>query len=249
MAATISEIKKMLAQMFDEYKKEIEKILKQQEKNFVDILSSNLKIINDRLGLIENKSADNVNKINKLQKELNELKENLNFHEHLIEQKVKTVSNNLEKKSPIQNINEKNRILEDRSRRNNLRIEGITESVNETWDETEDKVLKLFSKTLEVNEVEIERAHRTGYKKHGKTRTIILKLLRFKDKTKILKEAHRLKGLNIYINEDYSRETSIIRKKLFSEAKLRRENGENVAVRYDKIIKFKSDFTKKDLSK
>ncbi|XP_065642729.1 uncharacterized protein LOC136074351 [Hydra vulgaris] len=211
-------------------------------------MSSNLKIINDRLGLIENKSADNVNKINKLKKELNELKESLNFHEHLIEQKVKTVSNNLEKESPIQNIYEKNRILEDR-RRNNLRIEGITESVNETWDETEDKVLKLFSKTLEVNEVEIERAQRTGYKKDGKTRTIILKLLRFKDKTKILKEAHRLKGLNIYMNEDYSRETSIIRKKLFSEAKLRRENGENVAVRYDKITKFKSDFTKKDVSK
>ncbi|XP_065678091.1 uncharacterized protein LOC136093101 [Hydra vulgaris] len=143
----------------------------------------------------------------------------------------------------------KNRILEDRSRRNNLRIEGITENVNKTWEETEDKVLKLFSKTLEVNEVEIERAHRIGYEKDGKTRTIILKLLRFKDKAKILKEAHRLKGLNIYINEDYSRETSIIRKKLFSEAKLRRENGENVDVRYDKIIKLKSDFTKKDLSK
>ncbi|XP_047122400.1 uncharacterized protein LOC124805898 [Hydra vulgaris] len=249
MAATVSEIKKMLTQMFNEYKKEIEKILKQQEKNFVDILSSNLKIIKDRLGLIENKSADNVNKINKLEKELNELKESLNFHEHLIEQKVKTVSNNLEKESSIQNINEKNRILEDRSRQNNLRIEGITESVNETWEETEDNVLKLFSKNLKVNEVEIERAHRTGYKKDGKTRTLILKLLRFKDKAKILKEAHRLKGLNIYINEDYSRETSIIRKKLFSEAKLRRENGENVAVRYDKIIKLKSNYTKKDLSK
>jgi hypothetical protein len=249
MAATTAEIKLMLTEMFNEYKKEIEIILKQQEKNFVDILSSNLKIINDRLSLIENKAADNANKINKLEKEINELKESLNFHEHLIEQKIKTVYNNLEKESPIKNINEKNRILEDRSRRNNLRIEGITESVKETWDETEDKVLKLFSKTLEVNEVEIERAHRTGYKKDGRTRTIILKLLRFKDKAKVLKEAHRLKGLNIYINEDYSRETATLRKKLFIEAKQRRENGENVAVRYDQIIKLKNGYTKKDLSK
>ncbi|XP_065665636.1 uncharacterized protein LOC136087058 [Hydra vulgaris] len=148
-----------------------------------------------------------------------------------------------ENESPIKNISKKSRILEDRSRRNNLRIEGITESINETWDEIEDKALKLFSNTLKVNEVEIDRAHRTGYKKEGRPRNIIMKLLRYKDKVKILKEAHCLKGLNIYINEDYSRETTIIRKKLFIEAKQRREKGENVGIRQEKARKINYQVT------
>ncbi|XP_065645797.1 uncharacterized protein LOC136076251 [Hydra vulgaris] len=93
---------------------------------------------------------------------------------------------------------------------------------------------------LGVKGVEIERAHRVGFRKEARSRTIILKLLRFKDKSNILKETRKLKGRNIYANEDFSQETARIRRKLFSEAKVRKLNGENVIVRYDKLIILKN---------
>ena len=49
--------------------------------------------------------------------------------------------------------------MEDRSRRNNLRIDGLVENEKETWEETEIKVKNLFRDKLEITEeVEIDRA-------------------------------------------------------------------------------------------
>ena len=75
-------------------------------------------------------------------------------------------------------LKEKLRDLEDRNRRNNLRIDGIKESVKETWEETENKVQQLFQNQLGITtKLHIERAHRTGKNKIGdkRPRTIVLK--------------------------------------------------------------------------
>ena len=51
--------------------------------------------------------------------------------------------------------------LEDRSRRNNLRIDGITEKESETWDECEQEVQSLIKDNLgNAENIVIERAHR-----------------------------------------------------------------------------------------
>nr|XP_047135285.1 uncharacterized protein LOC124812530 [Hydra vulgaris] len=158
------------------------------------------------------------------------------------DQKIKAAKE-IETPNIINIFNEKCRISEDRSRRNNLRIVGIPENANESWDETEEKVQNLLCNKLGVKGIEIERAHRVGPKKEAQSRTIILKLLRFKDKSNILKETHKLKGLSIYVNEDFSQETASLRKKLFTEAKKRKSKEENVIVRYDKLIILKKRFT------
>ena len=90
---------------------------------------------------------------------------------------------------------------EDRSRRNNIRIigipYGIPENEKETTTETENKVQRLFQKDLGINEeVVIEPAHRSGPKifKDGKPnskRVIVMKLLNYKDKQKILKDTQK----------------------------------------------------------
>ena len=49
--------------------------------------------------------------------------------------------------------------LEDRSRHNNLRIDGISESRNKTWEECEEEIQKVFNEKLSVKNVQIERAH------------------------------------------------------------------------------------------
>ena len=52
------------------------------------------------------------------------------------------------------------RILEDRSRRNNIRVEGISRSENEGWDVTEEKLKKVIKDELDIGNVVIERGHR-----------------------------------------------------------------------------------------
>ena len=53
-----------------------------------------------------------------------------------------------------------------------------------------------------------------GKGKAGKKRTVMIKLLRYKDKFDILKNAKKLKGTGYHINEDFSNETMTIRKEL-----------------------------------
>ena len=57
-------------------------------------------------------------------------------------------------------LKNKLRILEDRSRRNNIRLVGIPGSENEGLDVTEEKLRKVIKDELDIENVVIERAHR-----------------------------------------------------------------------------------------
>ena len=50
--------------------------------------------------------------------------------------------------------------MEDRSRRNNIRVDGVTEEKGETWRDCENKVLEILRDKLEIGDVTIELAHR-----------------------------------------------------------------------------------------
>ena len=108
--------------------------------------------------------------------------------------------------------------LEDRSRRNNLRIDGISESRNETWKGCEEEIQKVFNEKLSVKNVQIERANRSKRSKSnnnsGKPRAIVCKLLNCKQKEEILRNTKKLKGSNIFINEEFCYETMQYRRKL-----------------------------------
>ena len=98
--------------------------------------------------------------------------------------------------------------LEDRSRRNNLRVDGMIESERQNWEVTEEKVKSLFREQLNISEdIEIDRAHRVGRWDINKPRTIILRCHRYKQKVEIQRAAKKLKGTCVYINDDYSNET------------------------------------------
>ena len=138
------------------------------------------------------------------------------------ETKMETFKENVkEKLCTTDSLKEKLRVLEDRGRRNNLKIDGINESEKETWEECEEKIKEVLEKHMKINGIEIERAHRMGRKQHGeeRPRTIIFKLLNWKQKELILKNTKHLKNTGIYINEDFSDATIEIRKKLVTEIK------------------------------
>ena len=98
--------------------------------------------------------------------------------------------------------------LEDRSRRCNLRIDVVTERKGETWEQCEEEIQKNFKEKLGLKNIDIERAHGSkGKTGSNKPRTIVCKLLSYKQKKEALKNVKKLKGSNIFISEDFCSET------------------------------------------
>ena len=70
----------------------------------------------------------------------------------------------------------------------------------------------------------------------GKPRTIVCRFLNYEDKTNILKNAKKLKGKNIFINEDFSHETMELHKELWEKVKKHREEGKIAYLRYRTVV-------------
>ena len=110
--------------------------------------------------------------------------------------------------------------LENHSRRNNIRVNGIPESVEkETWESIESKAKDVISDKRGIG-ADIERAHRVERKtrqRHGNQvseperppgpRTIACRLRNWKQKEEILRKARREKPGGLFISEDLLPET------------------------------------------
>lgn len=111
-------------------------------------------------------------------------------------------------KSGLQAQSTKAEYLENQSRRNNIRVSGIAESLGETWDEAEEKVRAAIKEKLNM-EVDIERAHRVERRKDAsshrqaeKPRTVVCRLRCWKQKEAVLHKARRIKPEGLFICED-----------------------------------------------
>ena len=110
--------------------------------------------------------------------------------------------------------------LENQSRRNNLRIDGIPEEEGETWETSEQKVKEAIKNKLRLQiDVNIERTHRVGKRlsnrgRSDKPRTIVCRLRDWKQKEPILKVSTTVKTRGIFVNEDFAYATIQRRKEL-----------------------------------
>ena len=100
--------------------------------------------------------------------------------------------------------------LEDQSRRNNIRVNGIPESDNESWEDVEVKVKRTIKDNLGIK-VDIERAHRverrkakSGQANKNHPRTIVCRLRDWKQREQVLSKARQEKPTDLYISEDLS---------------------------------------------
>ena len=221
------------------FKEEFEK----QQKNRLNLLSGNFDVT--------------VTEIKKVQSDINELKASLEHTETVLGEKVAKAEKKIEKLQEqiielwdyqvnlerLEFTERKIVDLEDRSQRNNLCIDGLSKKENETWDECEQEVQTLIKDKLGIaKNIVIERAHRI--KKNGnsdnpgKPRIIVCRFLNYKDKTNILKNAKKLNGKNIFINEDFSHETMELRKELWEKVKKHRDEGKIAYLSY-RTVAFK----------
>ena len=143
----------------------------------------------------------------------------------------------------LKDIRNKLTELKDRSKKNNIRTDGIADESWETWEKCERKVQRLLSEKLDISDVVIERAHKvkaysheTKNSKKLRSRTINCKLLSFVGKARILKNSHRLKGTRYSVNEDFSKKTLAYRKELWEKGKALRKKDKVTYLNYKSIV-------------
>ncbi|CAB4040444.1 Hypothetical predicted protein [Paramuricea clavata] len=133
--------------------------------------------------------------------------------------------------------------LENRSRRNNIRVTGIPEKRSETWDDSEAMVKSVLKEKLGLaSEPRIERAHRVGYstKQDGSPRNaprpIVCRLYDWKEKEHVLKQARIHKPSGIYVNDDVAEATMVKRREQIHKLKQAKQEGKIAYFVLDKLI-------------
>ena len=109
------------------------------------MIEKNSKMFNERLNNLSQEIKANYDSIKQLKDNTRDLEESLTVNQDLVEEKLNTLKSQMRS---IQNevsenkaeLKEQLRIQEDRSRRNNITVNGIEEDENETWENTENKL-------------------------------------------------------------------------------------------------------------
>ena len=170
--------------------------------------------------------------ITALRQENTELKSSLQFTQAELDDLKGTTKSHGEQLQKVsqglrdnEELEERVRIMDDNFRRNNIRIEGVPEGNSENFEQTQVRVESVIAEKLKVN-VKIESANRVGSNIGStKPRPIIARFPNFGERQKCMKAAPKLKGSNIYFNEDVCKKTMEKRKPKIEEMKMKRKQG------------------------
>ena len=195
--------------------------------------------INGKIQALESTVSDLTVSLEYTQKEVKDLETEVERLEREKENS-KEVINTLTK--DIQATTKSTKDLEDRcnyqedyNRRNNLQIIGLEElQGDETWEQTAKQVSKLLQDKLQLPDIHIERAHRTGQFNTSRHRPIIARFQRYCDRDAVMRNASKLRGTRIFINEDLCPTSQQIRKDQIPLLKQARANSKLAYFRYTK---------------
>ena len=210
---SVKQIKKLFSEMFNYHYKKMFEMYNGLEKSISEMIEANNKITNQKLEKPSAEIRSNSDSAKLLSQKTKDLEGNLTVNQDLIDVMIKSIDEEMKEIKKIVDNNraepkEQLRIQEDCSRRNNVRFDRIPETENETWEETETKLRKFLYDELDITEeLYIERAHRVARNQSSKEasndlakpRTIIAKLLDYKEKEDIMKRAFKLKDTGFYI--------------------------------------------------
>ena len=121
----------------EQYKKISSELYDAHEKPVSNMIEKNSKMFNERLNNLSQEIKTNYDSIKQLKDNTRDLEESLTVNQDLVEEKLNTLKSQMRS---IQNevsenkaeLKEQLRIQEDRSRRNNIRVDGNEEDENET---------------------------------------------------------------------------------------------------------------------
>lgn len=141
-------------------------------------------------------------------------------------------------------LDTKTDFLDNHARRTNIIIDGMPEVEKENNSHSEEKVLELIKNKLKLDPegLGIESVMRIGKVNKSKDgtplrpRPIVVKFNKLKDRDTVLRNAKKLKGTKIYINEDYPEAVRQKRKELLPKMREARQRGDIAFLRYDKLV-------------
>ena len=213
------------------------------ENSIMQLISGNTTLTNQKLDNLSKEIADLKESLEFTQEETEEKFSKLNEKITSMERNLFSLKKDIEviqTTKPRWAIEIENKLvdLEDRSRRNNLRINGIKEGKNETWEECEERVNCFLEEKLDMDtrKIWIERADRVGEKKRGQEIQIVVQFKNYKNKLDIFRNCKKLKGTNFSIFEDFNKETASTRKKKWKEVLKNRNDGKISYLQYKTVI-------------
>ena len=145
-------------------------MLQLQERMFKTLLDSLLNNVNSRLDAVVETMADLKVRLESVRKTQENFKESLEFSRKDIDKLKPCTAKLADIETDIEDIYDavdhhmdKLEHLENQSCRNNIRVDGILEEENESWDTTEEKVKQVLKDKLNLADApDIKRAHRVG---------------------------------------------------------------------------------------
>ena len=133
--------------------------------------------------------------------------------------------------------------LDNRLRRNNIRVVGVPEGQEKDYGGT-DSFLQHFIKdklNIQLAPESIQRSHRISIRgASDQPRPIVARFLYFKEKEQVLKAASKQKpkisGRNVYLNNDFSNLVVQKRKALYPLMMEKRNNNQRAWLNHDKLL-------------
>lgn len=230
----------VVRELLDQQKSYYKDLITHQESSFKGFVQMIHDSSNKRFDDLSREMQEVKRSLEYSQKEVDELKTTLNS---VTNGAIKHLQSNTETLlADNKRSLDKVEYLENQSRRNNIVIDGIPETPEESWSDSEKKFREILSGKMKIDQkhIEIERAHRIGRPLADgagkRPRSMIVKLARYKDRQTILSKANNLKGTNIYMNEDFSDAVRQKRKDLLPEMRAARARGEWAYLKYDRLI-------------
>ena len=231
----------------------LREMLQMQERMFKSFFDSIVTNVNTRLDSLTHSVAELKARIASSEKEMGDLKNSLEFSQKDIDDLKPSLLKLQELDSAIEEIQddldhqeEQMEYLENQSRRNNVRVDGIPEEDNETWEETEAKVKQVLKDELNLASApDIERPHRVAKSSRrpasaqnsaSRPRTIVFRLHDWKEREAILKCARRIKRDNTFEEEDLSPATLEKRKSQRAKMEAAKRAGKIAYFVLDKLV-------------
>ena len=183
-------------------------------KEFVSLMFDTLK---KEVETLKNENSELKQSLMFTLAELEDLKKSSKEHS-------KMIANISEEDTSMSDISERLRAMEDYSRRTNIVVDGIPERNDENNEQLQASVANFFKEKLSIDP-DIEVVHRIGRTLGDRPRSVMIKLRQYKHRQECLNSASKLRGTNVFLNEDVSKATMQIRKEKLPELKEKRRQG------------------------
>lgn len=140
--------------------------------------------------------------------------------------------------------------LERQLKKNNIIYFGIDEANEETPNQLEQKALDVMSDKMQVNikSDDIANVYRIGKRNGRFPRPVFIALANYKKKAEIIANRSKLRGTDIFVNDDLTPKQRETRKNLQQHARRLREEGKRVSIRAEKIVVHEDSYDVNELN-